>query len=128
MLVVLLWMNSAAAVEVIVNQSVAVPFLPVSVVRSMFGMRQLQWPDGTAVRVFVLPEQQMLHIGFCREILNIYPYQLRQSWNRLVYSGTGQAPVEVATEEEMLSMVATTPGAIGYVNKAYGAVHAISVK
>lgn len=132
MLFVVLWVcsGSGQAVEMITHPGVAVKTLPVNVARSMFGMRQVQWPDGTPVRVFVLSEQLALHSVFCRELLNIYPYQLRQSWNRLVYSGTGQAPVEVASEQEMLTRVAATPGAIGYVNKVNSdaPVHTISVK
>lgn len=131
-LFVVLWIyaGSSRAVEMIVHPAMSVQTLPVNTVRSMFGMRQLAWPDGTPVRVFVLPDQQALHSNFCREILNIYPYQLHQSWNRLVYSGTGQAPTEVATEQEMLVRVAATPGSIGYVNKVNSndPVHAISVR
>lgn len=106
-----------AAAEVIVHPGVQDQILTVNLARAMFGMRQAQWPDGTPVRVFVMPEQYSLHINFCREVLNIYPYQLRQSWNRLVYSGTGQAPIEVASEQEMVQKVSVTPGAIGYINK-----------
>ncbi|MBI5918418.1 MAG: hypothetical protein HY849_03460 [Nitrosomonadales bacterium] len=105
------------AVEVIANGSVAERQVTVSTARAMFAMRQTQWADGSPVRVFILPDHHPLHSGLCKEVLSIYPYQLRQSWDRLVYSGTGQAPVEVATEEEMIARVAATPGAIGYIRK-----------
>jgi hypothetical protein len=39
---------------------------------------------------------------------------MRSAWDRLVYSGTGQAPLEVSSEEEMRAKIASTPGAIGY--------------
>jgi hypothetical protein len=109
--------GGVSAVEMIAHADVKAQFLNINTARSMFGMRQAAWPDGTPVRVFVLPEHYSLHAVFCRDILNIYPYQLHQSWNRLVYSGTGQAPVEVASEQEMVEKVSKTPGAIGYVNK-----------
>ncbi|PSJ15922.1 hypothetical protein C7H79_16365, partial [Nitrosomonas supralitoralis] len=44
----------------------------------------------------------------------VFPYQLRSTWDRLVYSGTGQAPITVNSAEEMLARVANTPGSIGY--------------
>lgn len=50
-----------------------------------------------------------------KTVLGIYPYQLRQSWDRLIYSGFAQAPFLVESEKEMLRRVAETPGAIGYV-------------
>lgn len=132
MLFIALWLpaGSLCAVEIITHPGITAQTLAVNEARSIFGMRQLQWSDRTPVRVFVLSEQHVLHASFCKEILGIYPYQLQQSWNRLVYSGTGQAPTEVATEQEMLSRVAATPGAIGYVNKVNSdvPVHTISVR
>ena len=105
-----------SAAELVVNRpaqeaEVSRPFL-----RGMFGMRVRAWPDGTPVRVFVLPDTDPTHVAFCTEILQVYPYQLRQNWDRLVYSGTGQPPIEVASEEELIKRVAQTPGAIGYVS------------
>lgn len=107
----------AAAVEVIVNRGVAGASLAQASARAFFGMRMTKWPDGRPVQVFVLPDGHAVHAALCKEQLNLYPYQLRQSWDRLVYSGMAQAPIEVATEEEMISRVATTPGALGYVRK-----------
>ncbi len=117
------------AIEVVAHTGVTVQSLPINSARSMFGMRQLSWPDGQQVRVFVFPDRHPLHTDFCKEVLNMYPYQLRQSWDRLIYSGMGQAPIEVNSEEEMLMLVARTPGAIGYVRKANtNAVRIISIR
>lgn len=128
----LLWFCHAhvCAVELIVHPGVSLQSLSVNTARSLFGMRQTSWPDGNPVHIFVLPEQHALHASFCKETLNLYPYQLQQSWNRLVYSGTGQAPTEVSSEQEMLARVASTPGAIGYVNKVNSndAVHKIIIR
>lgn len=107
----------ANAVEVVVNRGVAGTSLAQASARALFGMRLTKWPDGRPVRVFVLPDGHPVHVALCKEELNLYPYQLRQAWDRLVYSGMAQAPIEVATEEEMISRVATTPGALGYVRK-----------
>ena len=107
----------AWAMVIIVNPNVSVASVSQNAVRAMFAMKLLQWPDGQPVRVFVLPDDNPLHRTFCKEVLDVYPYQLRQTWDRLVYSGTGQAPTEVVSEEEMLKKVASTPGAIGYARK-----------
>jgi hypothetical protein len=107
----------AAAVEVIANRDVAGTSLSQASARALFGLRLTRWPDGRPVQVFVLPDGHPVHAALCKEKLNIYPYQLRQSWDRLVYSGMAQAPVEVATEDEMISRVAATRGALGYVRK-----------
>lgn len=82
----------------------------------MFAMRLRQWPDdGAAVIVFVLGPSDPTHAAFCKRILDVFPYQLQRAWDRLVYSGTGQAPFELNSMEEMKWRVATTPGAIGYI-------------
>lgn len=81
-------------------------------------MRLHTWPDGTAIKVFVMPDDAPLHAAFSKEKLNVFPYQLRSAWDRLVFSGTGQAPDTVASAEEMLARVASTPGAIGYLTKS----------
>ena len=86
------------------------------IVRSLFTMQLLRWPDGSPVRVFVLPDENPTHKSFAKKWLGVFPYQLRRAWDRAVFSGTGQAPTEVADEQEMLERVANTPGAVGYIS------------
>tara|TARA_R110002073_G_scaffold183788_4_gene342033 strand:+ start:510 stop:983 length:474 start_codon:yes stop_codon:yes gene_type:complete len=82
--------------------------------RAIFGMRLRTWPDGMPVKVFVLPDDAPLHKAFAKQKLNVFPYQLRSAWDRLIFSGTGQAPITVNSVDEMLTHVTNTPGAIGY--------------
>ena len=81
-------------------------------------MRLRTWQNGLPIRVFVLPDDAPLHSIFAKQKLNVFPYQLRSAWDRLVYSGTGQAPFVVHSEEEMYKRIASTPGAIGYLSDA----------
>ena len=104
----------AGGVEVIAHQSAGVNALTLAAARSVFGLRQNKWPDGSLVQVFVLADNHPAHIALCKERLNLFPYQLRQSWDRLVYAGMAQAPIQVASEQELIQKVASTPGAIGY--------------
>lgn len=108
----------AAAIDLIANPSVPLPALSRPMARAVFSMRMLNWPDGQPVRVYVLAEDNPVHQSMVKEVLDIYPYQLREAWNRLIYTGVGQAPILVASEQEMKKRVAATPGAIGYVLKA----------
>ena len=84
---------------------------------SIFGMRQTSWPDGSMIRVYVLADDDQLNALFCKQILRVFPHQLRQAWDRLVYSGTGQAPVVLSSPKEMATRIANTPGAVGYLPK-----------
>lgn len=84
--------------------------------REIFFMRLTTWPDGSPIRVFVLPDNHPLHIRFAKEVLGVYPFQLRAAWDRLIFSGTGMSPTVVETVEEMRERIQHTPGAIGYVS------------
>lgn len=109
---------AACAQEVVVaNPTVPNRALPRNVVRAIFGMRLRIWPDGTPVRVFVLHDESPIHRRFLKETLHVYPHQLRRAWDRLVYSGMGQAPVRLRSEDEMRLRVSSTPGAIGYLSE-----------
>lgn len=84
--------------------------------RAIFTLRKRQWSSGAPVKVYVLPDDNEVHDSFVKQKLHLYPYQLRQIWNRLVFSGTGVAPLEVDTEAEVLQAIIDNPNAIGYVN------------
>lgn len=105
----------AAAVKIIVNPAQASIRIDRTLLRAIFTMRLRQWPDGTPVRVFVLPDRDEATALFCREQLGTYPYVMRSTWDRMVFTGTGLAPTMVGSEREMRERVQSTPGAIGYV-------------
>ncbi|MEW5787387.1 MAG: hypothetical protein AB1899_05995 [Pseudomonadota bacterium] len=105
------------ALELVVHPGVAEKTLERKQARSLFSGRVNRWTDGSPVRVFVLPDDQELHQELAKQVLDIYPYQLRAAWERMRYTGMGQPPITVASEEEMRRRVAETPGAIGYVGK-----------
>ncbi|WP_240612267.1 hypothetical protein [Salinicola lusitanus] len=106
------------AIVVIVNKTVQQASLPLETLRAIFAMRQRTFPDGQAVHVFVLPDDNPVHEDFSKKILGVYPHQLRLAWDRAVFSGTGQAPNEVASEAEMIEEVASTPGSVGYIKQS----------
>ncbi|MGH8559478.1 MAG: hypothetical protein ACRESZ_18920 [Methylococcales bacterium] len=82
--------------------------------REIFFARQTRWSDGRPIRAFVLPDQHPLHIRFSKEVLGVYPYQLRAAWDRMIFSGTGVPPTIVDDDEEMRNKIEQTPGGIGY--------------
>lgn len=121
LIALLLWattvLPASSGVKVVVNSSVYQRDLSITTVRAIFGMRLRTWPGGAPIQVFVLYDENPLHATFCKQVLNIFPHQLRLAWDRLVFSGTGQAPYQVLSEEEMRTRVAITPGAIGYLGE-----------
>jgi ABC-type phosphate transport system substrate-binding protein len=122
--------NPALGVTVISHQSVDVKSLTTSQLRRIYTMRQLQWLDDVGIKVYVLPKNHVVHKRFCKENLRMFPYQLDRIWNKLTFSGLGVAPTVVKNQAELLRIVSTTPGAIGYIDNVNkeGHVNVIEIK
>lgn len=45
------------------------------------------------------------------------PAQVRTMWGKLIFTGTGTPPREVASPAEMKKAVAGTPGSVGYIDR-----------
>ena len=84
--------------------------------RAIYSMRVRVWPDGTPIAAFILNPDSATHRNFCLTDLEIFPYQMQRVWDIMVYSGTGQSPIEVKSETEMIRNISLTPGAIGYIS------------
>ncbi len=106
-----------ASAGVIAHPGVGVSTLSSASLRNIYTLRQTQWPNRLAIVIFVLPDDHPVHETFSKEKLGMYPYRLRQTWDRLSFSGMAKAPIEVRDEQEMLAQVRSTPGAIGYTSK-----------
>ncbi|MEH6649542.1 MAG: substrate-binding domain-containing protein [Motiliproteus sp.] len=113
------WAENANTVKVFVNSSVPERALSINNVRSIFSMRTRSWSDGSAITVFILKDKQGTHNQFVRQSLRMAPHQLQRSWDRYRYTGTGQTPIELANEQQMIQRIATTPGAIGYTSQEF---------
>ncbi len=105
-----------AAEPVAATQRVSLESLDDTTVRAIFTLRKRRWSDGRPIRVFVLKDDMPVHKQFVKEYLHMFPYQLRQQWNRVIYSGTGPAPQDFDDEESLLNALVSTPDAIGYAN------------
>lgn len=124
-LVLALWVVTAWSAAFSAENSEITPFslagqysqLSREELREIFFGRQTRWPDGSPLRVFVLPDQHPIHIRFAKEVLGIYPYQLRSAWDRMLFSGTGTPPVIVESPEQMQTELQKMPNAIGYIVK-----------
>ena len=103
-----------ATAGVIVHPSVDGRSINTHTLRNIYTLRQALWPNRQPIVIFVLPDDHPTHLSFAKETLGIYPYRLRQTWDRLSYSGMASAPVKVKDENDMRLRVRTTPGAIGY--------------
>lgn len=114
--ILFLFCPQTSAAQVILNDSVDASAISAEELRLIFSRQKLYWPDGQAIKVFVLAPDSDLHREFCIEELDMLPFMLQRRWDRSVYSGTGDRPEIVKTEQQMMGKVRNTPGAIGYIS------------
>ncbi len=113
----LLNVQTLKATEVVVSANTIEQLKDFHELRAIFTLRTLYWPNGERIRVFVLPDNNEVHKEFVKEKLGMFPHQLRRTWNRMTYTGTGQPPVTVDSIAEMLDKVQHTDNAIGYIDR-----------
>ena len=63
----------AWALEIIVNSGVMISDISRSHVRQIFSARVTRWEDGSAIRVYVLPDESPLHQEMCKSLLDLCP-------------------------------------------------------
>jgi hypothetical protein len=109
--------KSLFAEQLITHSDVLEQTISRNTARLYFSQRVTQWPNGQAIKLIVLPDNHPLHIAFCKKILGLYPHQLRRVWDRQLFSGTGQAPITLKTETEIINRINSTPGSLSYISK-----------
>lgn len=107
----------AQQTDVVVNDSVYITSLSQAELRKIFTGHRQYWDDGKKINVFVLEDDAELHTAFCREQLQMFPYQLSRLWTRITYSGQGVTPKRVASQDMLIDALENTDGAIGYIEK-----------
>lgn len=103
-----------AAEPVVTAARADVETFDLTTLRAVFTLRKRRWSDGQPIRVFVLEDDSPAHQDFVKKRLRMFPYQLRQHWNRVVFSGTGIAPRSFESQEALLNALSGMPNAIGY--------------
>jgi len=104
----------SAQIAVIVNNSNHTVKIAPSSLKDIYLLSTLKWSDGTNIAVFDNREQS-IHKKFfdfigIRDIITV-----KKQWMRFQLSGEARAPEAVNGDDKMLSKVASTPGAVGYV-------------
>lgn len=104
-------------VVIIVHPETNVTQLQPEELMRLYLMEQTYWPDGTPVQLFDMRGQDTAK-DVLYETLGRQPRDLKRSWMRLILAGEASSPKTVTNAGAMVSGVARTPGAIGYVAAA----------
>ncbi|UZE97977.1 type 2 periplasmic-binding domain-containing protein [Alkalimarinus alittae] len=109
--------QSWAEVAVIVHPSVADTASEKDISRIFLG-KSKSLPGGQKVTPVTLPEGNAARDEFNDKVLGKSDSQLKSYWSKLVFTGKGQPPSELASDADVVAAVAADPGSIGYVSSA----------
>ena len=114
-----LMLCSAVSAEmlIIVNKAVPVSQISPSEISKIFLGQNQTWDDGTKISVGVL-QDGAVHDDFLEQIVQKSSAQFDNYWKRMIFKGSCLPPSKFASEAELLKFVASTSGAIGYIDSA----------
>jgi ABC-type phosphate transport system substrate-binding protein len=109
----------AGDVKVIANPSVGVSSVSSDDLKGVFLATKTSLSDGSHVEP-VLEKGGAVHEAFVKEYLGKSDAALQTYYRSLVFTGKASMPKAFANDAEVVSYVAKTRGAIGYVSSAAG--------
>ncbi|MFT7723323.1 MAG: hypothetical protein QM788_10895 [Roseateles sp.] len=107
-----------AQVAVIVNPKNAAATLTADQVAGVFLGKTRTLPGGGAATPVDQAESAAIREQFYAKVTGKQSAQVKAAWSRLVFSGKGTPPKELASSAEVKKFVAANPDAIGYIEKS----------
>lgn len=107
-----------AQVAVIVNAKSATASMTADQVASIFLGKTTTLPSGATAVPADQSESSAIRDQFYTKVTGKQAAQVKAAWSRLVFSGKGTPPKELASSAEVKKFVAANPDAIGYIEKS----------
>lgn len=119
-LIVLIFAGAAdlgAQVAVITHKAVPADTLTTSQLLDYFTGDVKMWRDRTPLVLIDLKPQSEIKESFYK-MLGLTTSRMKSIWLKRMLMGEGEPPEALRSEDEVVKKVASTPGAIGYVNRS----------
>jgi hypothetical protein len=107
-----------AQVVVIVSAKSAVAALDAAQINDIFLGKRAQFPTGVEAVPLDQPEEAPARQRFYSKVTGRTPAQLKVHWSRLLFTGRGQPPREMANADAVRKAVADNPHFISYIDKS----------
>jgi ABC-type phosphate transport system substrate-binding protein len=107
--------SAADSFAVIVNAANPVAVLPASEVSRFFLRTSLTWQDGSRVMPIDLPDDAAARRSFSQSVHGRSASAVKAYWQKMIFSGKGVPPIETSSAADVVNMVRSDLGAIGYV-------------
>lgn len=80
--------------------------------------RKTTWPNGSRITLIALDDDSNVSANVFKEYVRKSPPQYFAFWKRQVFTGKGSMPKIAKNEDEMITLIASTPGALGFVDSS----------
>ncbi len=115
----LLGIQSAyAQVAVVVSAKSDVATMTADQVSSIFLGKSDKYPNGSTALPIDQPAASPIRVQFYDKVTGKSEAQVKSAWSRLVFSGKGTPPKEIASSAEVKKLVSSNPNTIGYIEKS----------
>lgn len=119
----MLWLASGKAlaqdqIAVIISSQAPAMSLDSATLRGIYLKKIFLNDRGDALIPVNLPAKHPLRRAFTRATMHLSDNQLRSYWNRRYFQGISP-PYVLASQQAVVRFVASTPGAVGYINPCY---------
>ncbi len=115
---ILVFTSSAIAeTTVIVNGSLPVNELSEYDLKQIFIGKKRNWKNGDLIVPVTLTSGNT-HKSFLNRFLKKSESQFKTYWKKMVFTGKAQALKEFDSEKDLVAFVASTKGAVGYIDSA----------
>ncbi|MGV7207275.1 phosphate ABC transporter substrate-binding protein [Oxalobacteraceae bacterium A2-2] len=108
----------AADLVVVVSAHSPVNALRADQVAEIFLAQNGHFPGGEDAAALDLPVGHPLRDEFYAKVAGKTPAMMKAHWTKMVFTGRGQPPREVASSAAVRKLVADNPGMIGYIDRS----------
>lgn len=108
--------QSERAYRIVVHPDNPISALPTSEASDLFLGKTQTWAHGPSVRVVERPLRSALRGAFTHDMHDRSVESVYQLWQRRILSGRVKAPDLADSDADVLRIVASDPGAVGYVS------------
>ena len=116
-LCLLLSMPVFAGTAIIINAN-NTSGIDVEMVKRIYLGKSKAFPDGSRAIPLTFETGNGLRDTFNKDVLGKSESQYSAFWSKLVFTGRGTPPEMISNEEEMLTLVATNPNTIGFIDES----------
>ena len=92
--------------------------IDLELVKRIYLGKSKAFPDGSRAIPLTFETGNDLRDTFNKDVLGKSEAQYSAFWSKLVFTGRGTPPEMISNEQEMLTLVATNPNTIGFVDES----------